>query len=71
MLTFLILLVTWMIIGIAMIVPGVTLIWTDYEINGFSMKLVLMILLFGPLFWLGIIALLILYSLDIIFSQKY
>ena len=60
----LILSVIWMVFGVIISVPGVTYVWTDYEINGFSLKLALMILLFGPLFWLGIATIFVLYLLD-------
>ena len=68
MLTLLIVLVTWMIIGAIIIVPGVTLIWTDYEIDGFSMKLAMMILILGPFFWLCIVMVFIAFLLDMLLS---
>ena len=61
---FLILLAIWVFIGMLVAIPGVSLIWTNYEINGFSLKLALIILLLGPFIWLSTIGVLIVLLLD-------
>jgi hypothetical protein len=64
MTTLAIILAVWLLIGIVIVVPGVTLIWVDYEIYGLTFSLVAKILLLGPFFWLCIVAILVLYLLD-------
>jgi hypothetical protein len=64
MTTLAIILGVWLLIGIVIIVPGVTLIWIDYEIYGLTFSLVTKILLLGPFFWLCIVFVFVLYLLD-------
>jgi hypothetical protein len=68
MLTFLIILTIWSVIGAVLGVPGPVVLYTDYEICGFSLKLALIIFLLGPFAWLSTIGALILFLLDIFSS---
>lgn len=65
---FLILLAVWAIFGVTVSIPILSFIWTDYEINGFSLKLAFIIFLLGPFTWLSIIGVFVAFLLDKLLS---